>query len=165
MSDMSLKDLAKDLNKSEEVLVKQFADAGIKKTASDKVSLTEKQTLTSFLQKQHGGESKTKMTLQRKTKSTLNVKGSTGQAKAVQVEVRKKRTYVKRSDSENQETQAAELADQQAENAKLQAEIEAKKLLVEQAQAAKLVAKKEADEKAKKAAAANKEKQTAVKSE
>jgi translation initiation factor IF-2 len=165
MSDMSLKDLAKDLNKSEEVLVKQFADAGIKKTASDKVSLTEKQTLTSFLQKQHGGESKTKMTLQRKTKSTLNVKGSTGQAKAVQVEVRKKRTYVKRSDSENQETQAAELADQQAEDAKLQAEIEAKKLLVEQAQAAKLVAKKEADEKAKKAAAANKEKQTAVKSE
>jgi translation initiation factor IF-2 len=165
MSDMSLKDLAKDLNKSEEILVKQFADAGIKKSASDKVSLDEKQTLTTFLQKQHGGESKTKMTLQRKTKSTLNVKGSTGQAKAVQVEVRKKRTYVKRSDSEVQENQAAELSEQQAENDKLQAEIEAKKILVEKAQAEKLAAKKEADEKAKKAAAANKEKQTAVKSE
>lgn len=165
MSDMLLKDLAKDLNKSEEVLVKQFADAGIKKSASDKVSLEEKQTLTTFLQKLHGGETKTKMTLQRKTKSTLNVKGSTGQAKAVQVEVRKKRTYVKRSDSEIQETQAAELAEQQAENAKLQAEIEAKKLLVEKTQAEKLAAKKEADEKAKKAAAANKEKQTAVKTE
>jgi len=165
MSDMLLKDLAKDLNKSEEVLVKQFADAGIKKSASDKVNLEEKQTLTTFLQKQHGGETKTKMTLQRKTKSTLNVKGSTGQAKAVQVEVRKKRTYVKRSDSEVQETQAAELAEQQAENAKLQAEIEAKKLLVEKALAEKLAAKKEAEEKAKKAAAANKEKQTAVKSE
>ncbi|MFT6927438.1 MAG: translation initiation factor IF-2 [Psychromonas sp.] len=165
MSDMLLKELAKDLNKSEEVLVKQFADAGIKKSASDKVSLEEKQTLTTFLQKQHGGESKIKMTLQRKTKSTLNVKGSTGQAKAVQVEVRKKRTYVKRSESEIQETQTAELAEQQAENAKLQAEIEVKKLLVEKAQAEKLAAKKEADEKAKKAAAANKEKQTAAKSE
>lgn len=165
MSDMSLKDLAKDLNKSEEILVKQFADAGIKKSASDKVSLEEKQTLTTFLQKQHGGESKTKMTLQRKTKSTLNIKGSTGQAKAVQVEVRKKRTYVKRSDSEIQENQAAELLEQQAENDKLQAEIEAKKILAEKVQAEKLASKKEADEKAKKAAAAHKEKQTAVKSE
>ncbi|MGB5446631.1 MAG: translation initiation factor IF-2 [Psychromonas sp.] len=165
MSDILLKDLAIDLNKSAEVLVKQFADAGIKKSVSDKVTLQEKQTLTSFLQRQHGGETKTKMTLQRKTKSTLSVKGSTGQSKAVQVEVRKKRTYVKRTETEINETQAAELAEQQAEQAKLQAEIEAKKLAVEKAQAEKLAAKKEADEKAKKAAVANKEKNTAVKSE
>ncbi|WP_372880560.1 translation initiation factor IF-2 [Psychromonas sp.] len=165
MTDILLKDLAKDLNKSAEVLVKQFADAGIKKSVSDKVSLQEKQTLTTFLQKQHGGETKTKMVLQRKTKSTLNVKGSTGQAKAVQVEVRKKRTYVKRSETEIQEKQAAELAEQQVEQARLDAEIEAKKLLAEKAQAEKLAAKKEADEKAKKAALANKEKNTTVKSE
>ncbi|WP_019612985.1 translation initiation factor IF-2 [Psychromonas ossibalaenae] len=162
MSDILLKDLAKDLNKSEEVLVKQFADAGIEKSASDKVSLKEKETLTIFLQKQHGGETKKKMTLQRKTKSTLNVKG---QANAVNVEVRKKRTYVKRTDSEIQASKEAELAEQAAEDAKVQAEIDAKKAAAEKALAEKLAVKKEADEKAKKAAAANKEKQVAVKSD
>lgn len=163
MSDILLKDLAKDLNKSEEVLVKQFADAGIKKVASDKVSIKEKEALTKFLQQQHGGTGKKKMTLQRKTKTTLNVKG---QSNAINVEVRKKRTYVKREDSEAQAKKAAEeLAAKQAEEAKLQAEMAAKKAAVEKEQAEKLAAKKLADEKAKQAAAASKEKQTAVKSE
>ena len=163
MSDILLKDLAKDLNKSEEALVKQFADAGIKKVASDKVSIKEKEALTAFLQKQHGGQAKKKMTLQRKTKTTLNVKG---QSNAVNVEVRKKRTYVKRADSEAQAKKEAEaLAAKQAEEAKLQAEMEAKKAAAEKAQAEKLAAKKLADEKAKKAAAANKEKQASVKVE
>jgi len=163
MSDILLKDLAKDLNKSEEALVKQFADAGIKKVAADKVTIKEKEALTTFLQLKHGGEGKKKMTLQRKTKTTLNVKG---QSNAVNVEVRKKRTYVKRVDSEAQAKQEAlELAAKQAEEAKLQAELEAKKALAEKAQAEKLAAKKLADEKAKKAAAANKEKQAAAKVE
>lgn len=86
MTDILLKDLADDLHKSEEALVKQFADAGIKKVASDKVSVEEKEALAVFLQKQHGGEAKKKMTLQRKTKTTLNIKG---QSNAVNVEVRK----------------------------------------------------------------------------
>jgi translation initiation factor IF-2 len=163
MSDILLKDLAKDLNKSEEVLVKQFADAGIKKVASDKVSIKEKEALTKFLQQQHGGTGKKKMTLQRKTKTTLNVKG---QSNAVNVEVRKKRTYVKREDSEAQAKKAAEeLAAKQAEEAKLQAEMAAKKAAVEKEQAEKQAAKKLAAEKAKQAAAASKEKQTAVKPE
>ena len=154
MSDILLKDLAKDLNKSEEALVKQFADAGIKKVAADKVSIKEKEQLTTFLQQQHGGETKKKMTLQRKTKTTLNVKG---QSNAVNVEVRKKRTYVKRTDSEIKAAQEAELAAKQADQAKLQAEIDVQKAQAEKAQAEKLAAKKLADEKAKKAAAANKE--------
>jgi len=162
MSDILLKDLAKDLNKSEEALVKQFADAGIKKVAADKVSIKEKEQLTTFLQQQHGGETKKKMTLQRKTKTTLNVKG---QSNAVNVEVRKKRTYVKRTDSEIKAAQETELAAKQADEAKLQAEVDVQKSAAEKVQAEKLAAKKLADEKAKKAAAANKEKQTAVKTE
>ncbi|GLS89249.1 translation initiation factor IF-2 [Psychromonas marina] len=160
MSDILLNELAKELNKSAETLVKQFADAGITKNASDKVSLAEKETLTTYLQKQHGGEQKKKMTLQRKTKTTLNVKGQ-----SVNVEVRKKRTYVKRTDTEiaaENEEKAAEVA---AEQALLQAEVDAQKAIAEKAQAEKLAAKKEADEKAKKAAAANKEKQSTVKVE
>ncbi|MEH6453619.1 MAG: translation initiation factor IF-2, partial [Psychromonas sp.] len=107
-------------------------------------------------QKQHGGEIKKKMTLQRKTKSTLNVKG---QANAVNVEVRKKRTYVKRTDTEIEASNAAELAEKQAVEAQAQAAIEEKRIAAEKVLAEKNAAKKLADEKAKKAAAANKEKQ------
>ncbi|MEI6898099.1 MAG: translation initiation factor IF-2 [Psychromonas sp.] len=160
MSDILLNELAKELNKTAETLVKQFADAGITKNASDKVTLNEKETLTTYLQKQHGGEQKKKMTLQRKTKTTLNVKGQ-----SINIEVRKKRTYVKRTDTEiavENEEKAAEVA---AEQAKVEAEVKAQKAVAEKLQAEKLVAKKEADDKAKKAAAANKEKQASVKVE
>ncbi|MEL0629977.1 translation initiation factor IF-2 [Psychromonas aquatilis] len=161
MSEILLKDLAKDLNKSEDALVKQFAAAGITKKASDKVSVEEKEKLTSYLQKQHGGEQKQKMTLQRKTKSTLNVKG---QSNAVNVEVRKKRTFVKRTDEELQAEKAAEQQAKAEKEAQIQAELDAKKEQAEKALAEKLAAKKEAEEKAKAAAAANKQKQAATKS-
>ncbi|TEW47681.1 translation initiation factor IF-2 [Psychromonas algicola] len=161
MSEILLKDLAKDLNKSEEALVKQFADAGITKKADDKVSVEEKEKLTTYLQKQHGGAQKKKMTLQRKTKTTLNVKG---QSNAVNVEVRKKRTFVKRSDEELQAEKEAEQALKAAEEAKIQAELDAKKAQAEKVLAEKLAAKKEAESKAKAAAAANKQKQAATKS-
>lgn len=159
MSEILLTQLAKDLDKSTGSLIKQFADAGIQKTESDNVTLKEKETLTTFLQNQHGGEIKKKMTLQRKTTSTVTVKG---QSNAVNVEVRKKRTYVKRTETEIKAEEAAELAVKEAEDAKVQAELAAKKAVAEKAQAEKLAAKKLADEKAKKAAAANKEKQQAA---
>jgi len=161
MSEILLKDLAKDLNKSEDVLVQQFSAAGITKKASDKVSVEEKEKLTAYLQKQHGGEQKQKMTLQRKTKSTLNVKG---QSNAINVEVRKKRTFVKRTDEEIQAEKEAEQAVKEANEAKIQAELDAKKAQAEKVLAEKLAAKKEAEEKAKLAAVANKQKQAATKS-
>jgi len=160
MSEILLKDLAKDLNKSEDALVKQFADAGITKKATDAVSVEEKEKLTTFLQKQHGGAQKKKMTLQRKTKTTLNVKG---QSNAVNVEVRKKRTFVKRTDEELEAEKVAEQAKKAEEEAKIQAELEAKKEQAEKVLAEKVAAKKEAEAKAKAAAAANKQKQAAAK--
>jgi len=161
MSEILLKDLAKDLNKSEDALVKQFAGAGITKKASDSVSVEEKEKLTTYLQKQHGGEQKQKMTLQRKTKTTLNVKG---QSNAVNVEVRKKRTFVKRTDEEIQAERAAEQALKAQAEAKIQAELDAKKEQAEKVLAEKMAAKKEAEAKAKAAAVANKQKQAAAKS-
>ncbi|TEW53490.1 translation initiation factor IF-2 [Psychromonas sp. RZ22] len=161
MSEILLKDLAKDLNKSEDALVKQFAAAGITKKASDTVSVEEKEKLTTHLQKQHGGEQKQKMTLQRKTKTTLNVKG---QSNAVNVEVRKKRTFVKRTDEELQAEKAAEQALKAEAEAKIQAELDAKKAQAEKLLAEKLAAKKDAEAKAKAAAVANKQKQAATKS-
>ncbi|MEA7520319.1 translation initiation factor IF-2 associated domain-containing protein, partial [Salmonella enterica subsp. enterica serovar Virginia] len=43
---------------------------------------------------------KNKLTLQRKTRSTLNIPGTGGKSKSVQIEVRKKRTFVKRDPQE-----------------------------------------------------------------
>merc|ERR1712000_786116 len=71
----------------------------------DQVNEDEKQKLLDHLSKQHGSAAEpTRMTLKRKTTSTLSV----GKSKEVKVEVRKKRTYVKRSDVGEQQRQAEE---------------------------------------------------------
>ena len=50
----------------------QFADAGIRKSADDSVTSQEKQTLLTHLNREHGS-APDKLTLQRKTRSTLNI--------------------------------------------------------------------------------------------
>ncbi len=88
------------------------------------------------------------MTLQRKTVSTLSVAGSGGQSKDVKVEVRKKRTFVKRDPAELAR-QAEEQARAEAE-AKAQAEAEAKAKAEAEAKAkAEAEAKAKADAEAK----------------
>ncbi|GAA0785231.1 MULTISPECIES: translation initiation factor IF-2 [Pseudomonadati] len=142
MADTSLDKLAQEVGKSVDRLVEQFNEAGIKKTKADTVSEKEKQQLLDFLKKQHGGDAApTKMTLQRKTVSTLSVSGSGGQSKDVKVEVRKKRTFVKREDTD--------IAKQEAE-AKAKAEEEAKlKAAADEKAKAEAKAKADADAKAK----------------
>src|SRR6187402_2381768 len=75
-------------------------EAGLSQKSPDaRVSDDEKQRLLSFLKTSHGeasGEPK-KITLQRKTTTTIKT-GSGSARKTVNVEVRKKRTYVKRED-------------------------------------------------------------------
>ncbi|MFI3246252.1 MAG: translation initiation factor IF-2 [Ferrimonas sp.] len=147
MSEKTIESLAAEVGKPVDRLVAQFADAGIDKKATDTVSVDEQQMLVTHLAKQHGGQAEpTRMTLQRKTKSTLSVNSTGGKSKAVQVEVRKKRTYVKRSAVEEQAKQEAEeqARREAAEAAKREAE-EAKRLAEEQA-------RREAEEKAKRAA-------------
>ena len=150
MADTTVDKLAKEVGKSADRLVEQFSQAGIKKSASDTVSESEKQQLLDFLKKQHGGDAAPqKMTLQRKSVSTLSVAGSGGQSKDVKVEVRKKRTFVKRD-----EAAEAELAAAKAEEAKAAAEAEAKAKAEVEAKAkadaeAKAKAKAEAEAKAK----------------
>ena len=99
MAEVSIEKLAADIGTSVDRLVKQFKDADIVKAANENVTEDEKRQLLDYLSKQHGGtgsEAPKRMTLQRKTTSTLNM----GKSKAVTVEVRKKRTYVKRTDVE-----------------------------------------------------------------
>ncbi|VTP80463.1 Translation initiation factor IF-2 [Leclercia adecarboxylata] len=99
MTDVTVKTLAAEIQTSVDRLVQQFADAGIPKSADDSVTAQEKQTLLSHLNREHGS-APDKLTLQRKTRSTLNVPGTGGKSKSVQIEVRKTRTFVKRDPQE-----------------------------------------------------------------
>lgn len=126
MEEVTLDKLAKDVGTTVDRLVQQFAEAGMTKKAGDSVNEDEKQKLLAHLNRQHGGggsSEPSKMTLKRKTKSTLSVGGGRD-SKSVQVEVRKKRTYVKRSASEEQEREEQErlAQEKEAEEAKLREE-------------------------------------------
>ncbi|EFW11867.1 fused protein chain initiation factor 2, IF2: membrane protein/conserved protein [Serratia symbiotica str. Tucson] len=113
-TDVTVKSLAAEIQTSVDRLVQQFADAGIKKAESDAVTQQEKETLLAHLNREHGSVPN-KLTLQRKTRSTLNIPSTCGKSKSVQIEVRKKRTYVNRNTQEAQQVEAAEQAQREAE--------------------------------------------------
>ena len=140
MSELTVKSLATEIDAPVERVIEQLAEAGFKKSPNDNVSLEEKQALLELLSGQHGGEATPKkMTLQRKTKSTLKV-GSGEKGRTVNVETRKKRTYVKRDPAELAEQAKAEEEARAAEKAKADEEA---RIAREAAQ------KKAAEEKAK----------------
>jgi translation initiation factor IF-2 len=154
MAEVKVEQLANEIGTPVDRLVSQLADAGIVKSAADSVTEQEKEILLEHLKKQHGDDSSaqpSKMTLNRKKKSTL-VLGSGSKAKSVQVEVRKKRTYVKRSDIEEQQIAEAEAKAAAEAAAKAEAEAKAAEEAAAKAKAeAELAAKAkaEADAKAK----------------
>ncbi|MGF1771876.1 translation initiation factor IF-2 [Vibrio wakamikoensis] len=154
MTKLTVKALSEEIGTPVERLIEQLADAGLKKSESDQVNDEEKQTLLTHLKKEHGdtsGESEpTRLTLQRKTRSTLSVSAGGGKSKDVQVEVRKKRTYVKRSAIDEQAKREAEdAANREAEErAQREAEELAKREAAEKAQReAEEKAQREAEEK------------------
>ncbi|MDV6251335.1 translation initiation factor IF-2 [Vibrio sp. EA2] len=159
MTQLTVKALSDEIGTPVDRLIEQLADAGIKKASSDNVTDEEKQQLLSHLKKEHGDKSgdsePTRLTLQRKTRSTLSVNAGGGKSKNVQVEVRKKRTYVKRSTIEDEaKREAEEAAKREAEEAAKRAAEEAAKREAEEAvkREAEEAAKREAEEKAKREA-------------
>lgn len=104
MAEVTVSELANSVGAPVERLLKQMQEAGLSQKAADAlVSDEEKQKLLAYLKTSHGesiAEPK-KITLQRKTTTTLKT-GSGSARKTVNVEVRKKRTYVKREDSDLQ---------------------------------------------------------------
>ena len=157
MADITVAELAKEIGTPVERLVSQLADSGVSKSATDVISQDEKESLLGYLKKQHGDESEAKpnkLTLNRKTKSTLTM-GHGSKAKSVNVEVRKKRTYVKRSEIEEQElAEAAAKAEAEAAE-KAEAEAQAKaELAAKEAENARAVAVAKAEAEAERKAAA-----------
>ena len=122
MAEVTVNELAKTVGASVDRLLLQMKEAGLSHTSADAtVSDEEKQVLLGYLKSLHGeksGEPK-KIVLRRKTMSTLK----SGNKKTVNIEVRKKRTYVKRSDEEL-ETQAKVEAEQEARTEQVAPKVE-----------------------------------------
>ena len=150
MADLTIDRLAKDIGTDVDRLIQQLSAAGIEKAADSMVSEEEKSKLLAHLNKAHGGSGTepTRMTLKRTTKSTLNVRGGSGRNKSVKVEVRKKRTYVKKGAAElkEQADREAELIRAAAFEKKAQdeAQVKAREAAAKNAAQAKIDAVKQA---------------------
>lgn len=148
MSEITVKSFADQIGVTPEVLLHQLIAAGVDgKAADDVLSSDEKMTLLSFLRgrqddgAEEEGSKRKKITLKRKSSSKITQSSRTGGSHTVHVEVRKKRTYVKRSDIEDEKKEL--LAKQQAE-AEARAETEAREAADKAAQEAKTKAEQAA---------------------
>ncbi|MDQ3204548.1 MAG: translation initiation factor IF-2 [Pseudomonadota bacterium] len=134
MTQVTVKQLADEVKTPVERLLQQMREAGLPHTAAEEnVTDSEKQSLLTHLKSSHKAkvEEPRKITLQRKTTSTLRVAGS----KSISVEVRKKKVFVQRSPEEIEAERKRELDERRAvENAARQkAEEESKRRAEEDA--------------------------------
>ncbi len=176
MSEVTVRQLADDVGIPVDRLLGQLSEAGLSKMSpDDSITEEEKVSLLTFLRRSHGKETEAvggeprKITLKRKTVSELRqpiTQGrTTGRAapgarpsKTVSVEVRRKRTYVKRGSVPEDETVQLEmeaakkaLAEQEETKRQFEAEVEARKAAEEARRQAEKEAKSAAEEAKRKA--------------
>jgi len=143
MANVTIAQFAEVLKVPVDKLLEQLDEAGIKVSGSDDtISDDAKLELLSHLRRAHGQEEATgnvasprRITLNRKSQSELRLSGAQGRSRTVSVEVRKKRTYIKRDVLEEQAQQEQDELDR----VRLEEEnrIEAEKQAVDQAKAEK----------------------------
>ena len=133
MADVTVSQFAEVLKVPVEKLLVQLDQAGIKvQGPDDRISDEAKLELLSHLRRSHGQGSEEvnqtaaprKITLQRKQQSEIKLAGVTGRARTVNVEVRVKRTYIKRDVLEEQARAAAPEIDLKAREAEEAAKLE-----------------------------------------
>ena len=151
MPEVTVKQYAEVIQIPVERLLEQLKEAGLAgKSADDAISDNEKTELLGYLRRKHGKENQAgpeRITLRRKTVSEIKIPAtglgsrSKVRSKTVSVEVRKRRTYIKRSVIEEEALKRAqELEEQTArteaaeQQARLEAEKEAAAKAEEQAQ-------------------------------
>ena len=101
MSSTTVAEFANELKKSTATLLEQLSAAGVSKSAAaDVLNDTDKRRLLDYLHASHGTATseRKKITLVKKSTSEIKQADSTGKARTIQVEVRKKRTFVRRDD-------------------------------------------------------------------
>ena len=172
MAEVTVGQFAEVLKVPVEKLLTQLDEAGIKVSGSDaKISDEAKLELLTYLRRSHGQDdtpataaAPRRITLKRKSQSELRLSGAQGRSRTVNVEVRRKRTYIKRDVLEKQalEEQEALDAERRAEEERIEAEAreqerakaeqEAAVRAKEEAQEQEEQARKDAEEEARRAA-------------
>ena len=103
MASTTVAQLATELNRSAATLLEQMQAAGLSKASTDaSVTEADKERLLEHLRSTHGiaaGSERKKITLTRKSTSEIKQADASGKARTIQVEVRKKRTFVKRDET------------------------------------------------------------------
>ena len=141
MPEVTVKQYAEVIQIPVERLLEQLQEAGLSaKSADDRISDNEKTELLGYLRRKHGKDNQSgpeRITLRRKTISEIKMPASglgsrsKVRSKTVSVEVRKRRTYIKRSVIEEEALKRAQEAEEQRtkleveEQARLEAEREA----------------------------------------
>jgi translation initiation factor IF-2 len=172
MADVTVSQFADVLKVPVDRLLTQLDEAGVKVSGSDDtISEDAKLELLTHLRRTHG-ENETvetaaaprKITLKRKSQSELRLSGAQGRSRTVNVEVRRKRTYIKRNVLEEQAQKEQEALDlkhqeeqdkldaEQHEQERLVAEKEQAKLAAEESQRREVEAKEQAEVEAREAA-------------
>jgi len=101
MSSTTVAEFANELKKTPEILLDQLKSAGVAKAApTDALTEADKQRLLGFLKASHGTvePERKKITLTKKSTSEIKQADATGRARTIQVEVRKKRTFIQRDE-------------------------------------------------------------------
>ena len=179
MAEVTVVEFAKVLKVPVDRLLAQLDEAGIKvEGAEDTISEDAKLELLTHLRKSHGRSDTSasgaprKITLRRKSQSELRLSGNQGRARTVSVEVRRKRTYIKRDvleeearkqqeeldakrRAEEEKREAAERAEQEkreAEERQRVAQEQAERLEEERRKAEQEARRKAADDEARRVA-------------
>ena len=153
MANVTAKQLSEVIGVSVDKLLDQLKSAGVVvKSADTPISDEDKMKLLESLRSSHGKEEADgpkKITLRRKSKSELRVAGTSGRnatTKTINVEVRKKKTYVRRSEVVAEEVKLQEQAEAEVEeqNRLQQQQVEDEARLVEEAAQAAIAAEQQA---------------------
>ena len=122
MSDVTITQFADVLKVPVDRLLLQLEEAGINNDGPDStISDDAKMELLTYLRRSHGREGEStkatpkKITIQRRSQSELRLSGNQGRSRTVNVEVRKKRTYVNRNSLEDAARKEQEAIDEKRE--------------------------------------------------
>jgi len=152
MADVTVAQFAEVLKVPVDKLLSQLDEAGIKVSGSDDtISEDAKLELLTHLRRSHGQQATgagdaapRKITLKRKSQSELRLSGNQGRSRTVNVEVRRKRTYVKRDVLEEQAQKEQEELDRKRRE-------EEERVAAEQREQERIKAEKEQAERAEEA--------------
>ena len=159
MASNNVAQFATELKMPADLLLTQLRSAGVEKSsASDSLSKEDKDRLLEHLRRARGaapeGEKK-KITLTRKETTEIKQADATGKSRTIQVEVRKKRTFIKRDEPSVDETAAraaapqrdpaVEAQEREQEEARRQAELKAQQERLDQLEAERAAQAKAAE--------------------